>query len=70
MGELSIFPSRNGAYEGLTCIHSGIQCTATPDANEEYSETDLIIVDNFLNTLAEIALSVAIRNAKRSDEQA
>lgn len=56
--------------EGLTSIHTRIHWRATPGSTEEYSETDLIIVNNFLNTLAEIALAVAIRNAERPDEQA
>jgi hypothetical protein len=54
----------------LTPIHRRIHCAATQDANEgEYSEADNIIVRNFLNTLAEVALAVAIRNAQRYDEQ-
>ena len=60
---------QNGTPEGLTRIHPRIHCAATRDADEECSETDLIIVNNFLNTLAAVALAVAIRNAKRQDEQ-
>ena len=56
--------------EGLTCIPQRIHCAATTDATEGgYSEADMIIVKNFLNTLAEVALAVAIRNAQRHDEQ-
>ena len=58
--------TRTGGVDKYTpaytlCRHTGRQ--------RGYSETDLIIVNNFLNALAEIALAVAIRNAKRSDEQ-
>ena len=69
MGELTPIDGSNGASQGLTCIPPRIHCAATPDADEEYSETDLIIVNNFLNTLAEIALAVAARNAQRQDDQ-
>ena len=62
---------RNGSPEGLTSIHPRIHCAATHETTEdEYSETDLIIVRNFLNTLAEVALAVAIRSAKSQNEQA
>ena len=61
---------RNEAAEELTSIHARIHCAATPDTETEYSETDLIIVTNFLNTLAEIAMAVAIRNAERQNDQA
>ncbi len=48
--------------QGLTGIHRRIHSAATPDTREEgYSEADMIIVKNFLNTLAEIALAVAAR---------
>ena len=63
MGELRALPSRNGGCGGLTCIHSSIHCTATRDTGEgERSEADQIVIDNFLNTLAEIALAVAARS--------
>ena len=60
---------RNGDGEGLTGIHARIHCAATPDTTEEYSETDMIIVNNFLNTLADIAMSVAVRNAGTQDDE-
>jgi hypothetical protein len=56
-------PPQNDRSEGLTCIHARIHCVATPDTGEEHSEADLIIINNFLNTLAEIALAVASREA-------
>ena len=58
------------SVKGLTPIPQRIHWAATQDAIEgEYSEADNIVVDNFLNTLAEVALAVASRNAQRHDEQ-
>ena len=54
---------QNGAPQGLTCIHSRIHCAATQDSEDGYSETDMIVVNNFLNTLAEVALAVAARQS-------
>ena len=61
----------DGASRGLTPIHPRIHCAATPDAPEGgYSETDMIVINNFLNTLAEIALAVAARQAaEKTDDQ-
>ena len=54
-------PNESGDRDGLTSIHGRIHCVATADADGEYSETDLIIINNFMSTLAEIALAVASR---------
>ncbi len=71
MGEITPINHSNGDSQGLTCIPRRIHCAATPDAETpEYTEMERLMVDNFLNTLAEIALAVAARNAKRRDEQA
>ena len=61
----------NGVPQGLTCIHSRIHCAATQVTPEDgYSETDMIVVNNFLNTLAEVALAVAARQSTmRTDDQ-
>ncbi len=51
---------------GLTPIHRRIHCAATTeggDLNDEYDELEQIQVDHFLQTLARIALSVAVRQA-------
>ncbi len=69
MGDVRPIRSETASSTGLTCIHNRIQCCATQDTEEAYSETDLIIVNNFLNTLAEVALAVAARNAKGQDDQ-
>ena len=55
--------------EGLTSIHGRIHCAATEDTTEdEYSETDQIIIQNFLNTLAEIAVAVASRKGRQEEQ--
>ena len=70
MGEITPINRPDSASQGLTPIHPRIHCVATKDIPEgEYSETDMIVVKNFLNTLAEVALAVAIRDAQRHDEQ-
>ena len=65
-----VYP-RKRPPEGLTSIHGRIHSVATPDpTDEEYSETDMIVVKNFLNTLAEVALAVAARQgAMNTDDQ-
>ncbi len=70
MGDVRPIQSETASSEGLTCIPQRIHCAATPDATEDgYSEADMIVVKNFLNTLAEVALAVASRSAQRHDEQ-
>ena len=70
MGDMRPLRSDITPSKGLTPIHTRIHCAATQDATEGgYSEADMIIVKNFQNTLAEVALAVAIRNAQRHDEQ-
>ena len=69
MGDLRPLRSDTPPSKGLTPIPRRIHCGATQDATEGgYSEADMIIVKNFQNALAEVALAVAIRNAQR-DEQ-
>ena len=45
---------------GLTSIHRRIHCAATQDADVN-DELDQIAIDNFLQTLADVALSIAKR---------
>ena len=60
---------RNGHDPELTTLHPRIHCAATPDTTEgEHTETDRIIIENFLDTMAEIALSVASRTVREQDE--
>ena len=71
MGDLRPIRPENDPPQGLTGIHGRIHCAATPDTPEDgYSEADMIVVKNFLNTLAEIALAVAARQgAMKTDDQ-
>ena len=69
MAEITPADHSKGEPQGLTPILPRIHCAATPDTDEEMTEADRIIVNNFLNTLAEIALAVAARNAQRQDDQ-
>ena len=55
---------QGGALDALTGIHGRIHCAATPgDTEHDEDETKLgrIAIDNFLDTLAEIALAIARR---------
>ncbi len=62
MGDVRPIRSESAPSKGLTGIQKRTQRSATRDTPEGgYSETDMIIVNNFLNTLAEIALAVASR---------
>ena len=70
MGDITPIDRPDDASQGLTPIHRRIHCAATPDTDSpEYTEAERVMVDNFLNTLAEIALAVATRNAKGQDEE-
>ena len=66
VGEIRPIHPETGAPNGLTCIPRRIHC---PDTNaiEAADELDRIAIDNFLTTLAEVALSVA-RRKERLDE--
>ena len=53
---------------GLTSIHGRIHCAATTDPESTENQQERIDVDNFLITLAQIAIAVATRQqAKRRD---
>ena len=58
------------AQNGLTGIPDRIQCLASRNTQEAgYDELDDIAVEHFLDTLAEIALSVAAREANEKQER-
>ncbi len=71
MGDVRPIRPEDDPPQGLTGIHGRIHCAATPDTPEDgYSEADMIVVKNFLNTPAEIALAVAARQgAMKTDDQ-
>ena len=53
--------AESGDPNGLTCIPMRIHCAATDDADGGNGELDRVAVDAFLDTLAEVAISVARR---------
>ena len=54
---------------GLTGIPQGIHCTATEDSGgSENDELDRIAIENFLDALAQVAISVAARRASKGQE--
>ena len=59
----------NVPQNGLTCIRSRIHCTATNPGAAKYGETDLVMIDNFLETLANVAMAVATRRPNDEDEE-
>ena len=54
-------PLESGPVKGLTPIHERIHCPDTFRAFETDDELDRMHIDNFLETLAEVALAVAKR---------
>ena len=64
MGDMRPIRSETTPPEGLTRIHARIHCAATPDTGEEYSELDLMAIDNFIDELANITVSIIRRRAR------
>ncbi len=56
----------NQEEKALTCIRSAYTLFDTPEPDS--NETESLMVKNFLNTLAEIALSIASRKNGDSDQ--
>ncbi len=56
----------NYEEKALTCIRSAYTLSDTPEPDS--NETESLIVKNFLNTLAEIALSISSRKNGDSDQ--
>ena len=68
------FPRKalNSVPNGLTSIHPRIHCVATQDATidlDSYDELDQIDIDNLINTLAKVAISVARREQQCGDHE-
>ena len=64
VGKLVPINAENEPVEGLTCIPRRIHWPDTTDLIESDNELDRIAVDNFLETLADIALAVAKRKER------
>ena len=58
--------SENYEEKALTCIHPAYTLSDTPEPDS--NETESLIVKNFINTLAEVSLSIAARNDKKDGE--
>ena len=59
--------TESGPLNVLTPIHRRIHCSATRDTTEGRDELDRIAIDNFLDTLAEVALAIARRQIQTND---
>ena len=68
MGEITPISHSNGDSHGLTPIHPRIHCAATPDTPEEHSELDAIAIDNFIEELASITISIIRRSARPAED--
>ena len=54
----------------LTCIPRPIHCPATRISGwSDIDELDRIAIDNFLDTIAEVALSIATRKCSENKDQ-
>ena len=53
----------------MTRIPARIHCAATDGNDGEHSDTDQIMIDHFLKTLAEVALAVASRKVSQQDNE-
>jgi len=56
---------KNNRQEALTCIRSAYTMAGTPEYEDE--EVNQQTVKHFLNTLAEVSLSITLRSSGRSD---
>jgi len=59
--------TESNGQEALTSIPEGIHCAATPEDLKEQDELDEIAINNFLDTLAEVALAVARRRQQLNE---
>ena len=58
-------PADLGGGNGLTGIPLRIHCWAATEGEQESAELDQIAVDHFLDTLAQVALSIAARKLSK-----
>jgi len=58
--------SENYEEKALTCIHPAYTLFDTPEPDSNGTES--LIVKNFLDTLADVSLSIASRNSKKDGE--
>ena len=60
--------TKSDGPEALTSIPEGIHCAATPEDPNGQDELDEIAINNFLDTLAEVALAIANRRLARNQQ--
>ena len=60
-------PKENSPDNGKKVLTSIHETYTLPNTEERYNEVDRLTVKNFLNTLAEVALSVAQRKQRMKD---
>ncbi|NQT72462.1 MAG: hypothetical protein HQ553_06790 [Chloroflexi bacterium] len=66
-----LFPADDGTLEvekdltRLTCIREAYTLASTPEPGRE---TDMLMINNFLTTLADVAFAVASRNLRDKQE--
>ena len=58
-------PGESGLENGLTPIHRRIHCAATDDIAGTGNELEVIDIENFLDTIAEIAMAAVRRRQLR-----
>ena len=68
MGDIRPIRSKTTPPKGLTPIHPRIHCAATPDTPEELNELDRMAIDNLIDELASITISIARRSARPAED--
>lgn len=68
MSEHLTEPVGNGRQNPLTSIHLRIHCGTTQETEDVSSEQDRIEIEAFLHALAEMALAVASRRDRVTEE--
>ncbi len=60
--------TKPNGHKALTSIPEGIHCAATPEDLDGQDELDEIAINNFLDTLAEVAMAIANRRLDRNQK--
>ncbi len=60
--------TKSNGQKALTSIPEGIHCAATPEDPNGQDELDEIAINNFLDTLAEVAMAIANRRLARNQK--
>ena len=68
VGDVRPIRSESTPPKGLTPILPPIHCGATADTDEEHSELDRMAIDNLIDELASIAISITRRSARPTED--